>query len=208
VDKIICVGKNYAEHAAELGDAVPEKPVIFLKPPSVLRQAQSWGVTLESDLPPGESMVHHECEIVLRLDKGGYRLSLAEAQQCIGAVTLGLDMTLRDRQTLLKKNGHPWTISKVFPDSAFVGPWIPLKEFSDYLEVPFHFEVGTEIRQVGKGKEMIFGPAQCVALASEFFPVCPGDCLFTGTPKGVNRIVANQTGRLVWKHFHYSVHWK
>ena len=116
MDKVICIGKNYLEHAQELGDAVPEKPVIFFKPPSCVVQADVEGQTLEVLLPADRGSVHHECEIVCRIGLNGQ----------IDAVTLGLDMTLRDLQATLKKNGHPWEISKVFSGSALLGPWIPL----------------------------------------------------------------------------------
>src|SRR4051812_35628185 len=98
MDKIVCVGKNYSEHIRELGGTVvPDaKPVLFLKPPSVLRAAQANGETLGLRVPPEAGLLHHECEIVLRLETGGYRMSAADAERAIGAVTVGLDMTLRD----------------------------------------------------------------------------------------------------------------
>src|SRR5207253_1337210 len=143
----------YAEHAKELGDEVPEKPVVFLKPPSVLREAKA-GTPLPLRIPRDAGLLHHECEIVIRLSAGGYRLSEAQAEKSIGAVTLGLDMTLRDLQNQLKKEGHPWTPSKVFLDSAVIGPWIPLKDFREYLEQPFSLKVNDELRQEARGKEM------------------------------------------------------
>jgi 2-keto-4-pentenoate hydratase/2-oxohepta-3-ene-1,7-dioic acid hydratase in catechol pathway len=207
IDKIICLGKNYAEHARELGDAVPDKPVVFLKPPSVLKVAGN-GETLQVELPPQAGLVHHECEIVLRLNRGGYRLSLAEAEKAIGEVTVGLDMTLRDLQTELKKGGHPWTTSKVFLDSAIIGPWISVGEFPRYLSEPFSLKVDGESRQSARGEQMLFGPAQSVSYLSALFPLVEGDLVFTGTPKGVGPIRAGQKAQLQWGPIAYSVVWK
>ncbi|MCA2959290.1 MAG: fumarylacetoacetate hydrolase family protein [Silvanigrellales bacterium] len=208
MEKIVCVGKNFLEHARELGDAIPEKPVLFLKPPSVLRVATSPEDLLELRLPRDAGVVHHEAEIVLRLDRGGYRLDVKEAERLIGAVTLGLDMTLRDRQQAQKKAGHPWTTSKVFPDAAVVGPWLRVSEFPDYLTEKFSFALDGRLAQQGFGTEMSFSPAECVAYISEFFPLCAGDLIFTGTPAGVGPVSPGQKGSLHWGSIHYSVLWK
>lgn len=206
-DKIICVGKNYSEHAKELGDAVPEKPVLFLKPPSVLRIAQN-GEMLSLHLPQDRGSVHHECEIVLQIKKGGYRLNRSEASQALGAVSIGLDMTLRDLQAALKKNGHPWTTSKVFPDAAVVGPWIPIVDFTDVWKAEFSFTLNGKTAQRGNASEMTFSPIDCVKLASEHFPLCDGDLLFTGTPKGVGPVKAGDKAELMFGAVKYSVQWK
>lgn len=208
MDKIVCVGKNYLEHARELGDAIPEKPVLFLKPPSVLRVGSSADEPLELRLPAGSGTVHHEVEIVLRLDKGGYRLDGKEAERLIGAVSIGLDMTLRDRQRAQKEAGHPWTTSKVFPDAAVIGPWQRVSEFPDYLREKFSFALDGTLRQEGFGTSMCLSPAECVAYISEFFPLTPGDLIFTGTPAGVGPVQAGQKGLLAWGPIRYAVIWK
>src|SRR4051812_15751628 len=110
MDKIVCVGKNYLDHARELGDAVPDRPVLFIKPPSVLRAAARPGDRLQLRLPPGANEVDHECEIVLRLKKDGFCMTAKEAEASIGDVSIGLDMTLREVQTRLKHQGHPWEL--------------------------------------------------------------------------------------------------
>ena len=204
MDKIICVGKNYAEHAKELGDAVCDRPVVFLKPPSVLKAASRDGEEIPLVLPTGSGSVHHECEIVLQLARGGYRLSLDDARDAIGAVTLGLDMTLRDLQAQQKKAGHPWTTSKVFPDSAVVGPF---REGTRLLGEPFRLLVDGELRQEGHADQMLYGPAQCVAFLSELFYLLPGDLIFTGTPKGVGPVSAGNRGELIWGDLRYAVRW-
>lgn len=187
MDKIICVGKNYLDHAKELGDAVPEKPVLFLKPPSTLVLASS-AANSSVTLPKARGPVHPECEIVVRLDAKGK----------INAVTLGLDMTLRDAQGDLKKKGHPWEIAKVFAHSSVLGPWIEIAKFQDYLNTPFTFSVNGTVRQSAKGSDMRYSPEQCLSLARDYFPICDGDIVFTGTPAGVNGVEPGQTGELNW----------
>jgi 2-keto-4-pentenoate hydratase/2-oxohepta-3-ene-1,7-dioic acid hydratase in catechol pathway len=206
-DKIVCIGKNYLDHAKELGDAIPDKPVIFLKPPSVLKQASHWGESLSLKLPHSTSDVHYECEIVLRLKKGGYQMSLAEAKTAVGGVSLGLDMTLRTLQATLKKNGHPWTTAKVFIDSAIVGPWIPLNEFQNFMETEFSLTINDQIKQHALPKQMLFNPFELIAYVSEFFPLCEGDLIYTGTPAGVGAVEVNTTATLKWGNHQYSTKW-
>jgi 2-keto-4-pentenoate hydratase/2-oxohepta-3-ene-1,7-dioic acid hydratase in catechol pathway len=208
MDKIVCLGKNYLDHAKELGDKVPEKPVIFLKPPSILRVATENGEKLSLTLPKDQGDVHHECEIVLRLKHGGYRLSVLDAKQAIGFVTVGLDMTLRDLQANLKKQGHPWTVSKVFPDSAVTGPWLSVQDFPEYLDEKFILKIDGTVKQQGTGSEMLLDAASAVSYLSTFFPLEEGDLIFTGTPKGVGPVKAGQTATLEYGPISYTVHWK
>jgi 2-keto-4-pentenoate hydratase/2-oxohepta-3-ene-1,7-dioic acid hydratase in catechol pathway len=175
LDKIICIGKNYLEHARELGDAVPEKPVLFLKPPSAL---VSTPLPEALGLPVGRGEVHPECEIVLRL---GPDLKPE-------AFTLGLDLTLRDLQAQLKKAGHPWEISKAFPRSAVTGEWLPWSTFKDSEE--FRFTVDGTLRQKGRAQEMRLSPLACIAHAADHFELRSGDLVFTGTPAGVAAVKA------------------
>lgn len=196
MDKIVCLGKNYLEHAKELGDAVPEKPVIFLKPPSVLRSAVA-SEKLRARLPIGAGAVHHECEIVLRVGPDGF-----------DAITIGLDMTLRDRQAALKKAGHPWTISKVFPDSAVVGPWLSPKEFPKWEITPFSLTIDGTLRQKGEATQMLLPPKECLGHISQYFPLEAGDLVFTGTPAGVGEVRPGQTGLLQWGSLSYLVEWQ
>ena len=195
MDKIICVGKNYVKHVAEMGYAPNEKPVFFLKPPSAMAVGRTDEV-ISIDLPQGRGLVHHECEIVLRL---GNDLK-------IDAVTLGLDMTLRDVQAHQKEKGLPWEISKVFKNSAVIGPWVLLKDFPNYLDDEFSFSLDGAIRQAGRGSQMRMHPKACIEAASEYFPLCPGDMIFTGTPEGVGPVAGKQLGELCWgERLRYSV---
>lgn len=197
MDKIICLGKNYLEHAKELGDAVPEKPVIFLKPPSVLKTVKN-GETLRISLPKNHGSVHHECEIVCRITSKGR----------VEAVTLGLDMTLRDLQSGLKKNGQPWTVAKVFDGSAVIGPWIPLETFQEWESTSFSFSLDGKLRQKGKGSEMSMKVEEALPYIASYFPLCEGDLLFTGTPAGVGPVASGQTAHLQWANLAYSVTWE
>lgn len=208
IDKIICVGKNYLDHAKELGDAVPEKPVLFLKPASVLKQAASWDEQIHLDFPSEDSAVQPECEIVLRIAHDGYRMTYAEAKNNISALSLGLDMTLRTRQSELKKQGHPWTTAKVFKDAAVLGPWIPYHLFTDYMKTEFQLIIDGTIRQRAKGLEMTMPPENLLVYISQFFPLKSGDIIYTGTPAGVTSISRNTTAELSWQHYSYSVKWE
>jgi acylpyruvate hydrolase len=208
IDKIICVGKNYLEHAKELGDAIPEKPVLFLKPSSVLKQASSWDEHMELDFDFEDSAVQPECEIVLRVAIDGYKMTLEEAKGAVSELTLGLDMTLRARQSLLKKQGHPWTTAKVFKDAAILGPWIPRHQFTDFMDTEFQLVLDDTLRQRAKGSDMMMQPDDLLVYISQFFPLKAGDIIFTGTPAGVTSITRGTVAKLHWRHYSYSMQWK
>lgn len=207
IDKIICVGKNYLEHAKELGDKIPEKPVLFLKPPSILKQVKNWNETVSAKFPENVGEVHHECEIVLRVAKDVYQLKAEQTDGVIDAVTLGLDMTLRERQAQLKKAGHPWTTAKVFVDAAIIGPWINIKEFPNYINQEFSLKINDQQKQCGYGKEMMMQPNELLVYISHLFPLCAGDIIFTGTPAGVGPVAVGDTATLVWDQNQYHVRW-
>lgn len=208
MDKIICLGKNYLEHATELGDVVPEKPVLFLKPPSVLSEASGNGEHLKFFLPVGYGEVHHECELVVRLKFGGYRLSTTDAARSVDAVTVGLDMTLRTLQADLKKKGHPWTTAKVFPSSAVVGPWKHLTDLDELDGIDFSLKVNGTMRQTGRADQMMLPIADAISYVSRFFPLCEGDLIFTGTPKGVGPVLPGDRAELSFDSISYFVEWQ
>ena len=176
MDKIICVGKNYLKHAKELGDAVPEVPLYFLKPPSTLLVVDSGTGLLQL---PKRGEVHHELELVFRIEDG-----------TLTHFTLGLDLTLRDLQTQLKKAGQPWEKAKVFANSAVLGPWQPVTSLEAALRMPFELSVNGEVRQRGVGSDMRWDPAELLKDVATWFPVRNGDILFTGTPEGVGPLKA------------------
>lgn len=207
IDKIICVGKNYLEHALELGEAVPEKPVLFLKPASVLKQATHWDDELSLYFPAEDAAVQPECEIALRVAHDGFKMTLDEAQNAISDVTLGLDMTLRARQAQLKKQGYPWTTAKVFKDAAVLGPWIPYQQFKNYMDVEFQLYIDGTLRQCAKGSNMMMSPIDLLIYASQFFPLKAGDIVYTGTPAGVSSISKESRAELCWDNKSYHITW-
>lgn len=202
---IVCFGKNYLDHMCELGDKPVEKPVIFLKPMSVLRECNRWNNTTNLFLPDEE--IHYECEIVFKLKSGGFKLSEKQAQNSLGWYTVGLDMTKRNLQKKLKENGHPWTIAKVFPDAAVIGPWILADNIEKILNQSFSFLLNGDIRQHDCGKKMLFSPIDLVMHASQYFPLHEGDILFTGTPSGVGRILKNDIAEVKIEKYSYFVKW-
>ena len=187
-DKMILLGKNYLEHAKELGDKVPPKPVLFMKPPSASVSAGSQHDTVQVRLPENRGVVHYETELLLRLDD--------DLQ--IDAVSLGLDLTLRDIQKELKENGWPWEIGKVFKGSAIIGPWVDLKQFPNYMEEEFQLKLDGKEVQHAKGNDMTMKPEEALPYIKKYFPLCGGDIIFTGTPVGVGPVSDGQLAELTW----------
>jgi 2-keto-4-pentenoate hydratase/2-oxohepta-3-ene-1,7-dioic acid hydratase in catechol pathway len=202
---IICFGKNYQDHMIELGDQPVDKPVIFLKTPNILRVCENWNDIIHLYLPEDE--IHYECELVFKLKSGGFQLSRKEAKNALGWYTVGLDMTKRNLQKKLKENGHPWTISKIFPDAAVIGPWMECEDNESYLEKQFTFSLNNTLCQMGFGKNMLFSPIDLIVYVSQYFPLSVGDILFTGTPSGVGKISNGDKAVLTIDEFSYSVRW-
>jgi 2-keto-4-pentenoate hydratase/2-oxohepta-3-ene-1,7-dioic acid hydratase in catechol pathway len=180
MDKIICVGKNYLKHAHELGDGVPEEPLIFLKPPSTILSAQNGETPLEL---PTKGEIHHEVEIVLRLKKTPHGWSFSH-------FTIGLDLTIRDVQNVLKKAGQPWEKAKVFRNSAVLGPWIEIHDLEKLMSEPFSIAVNQQVRQNGYGRDMRWKPLELLSHLHPWLPLVDGDILFTGTPEGVGALIS------------------
>ena len=172
MDKIICLGKNYNDHILEMRENIPERPVLFIKPPSVLIEPKDQGQII---LPWNRGLIHHECEVVFKLYK----------KNIIG-LGLGLDLTLRDLQKKLKENGHPWEISKTFKNSAIITPIKGLRDFpKDWQNTNFSLKVNGEIRQSSHLGQAILKADEIIHYVDEYFPISDGDLIFTGTPKGV-----------------------
>lgn len=176
MEKVVCVGKNYLKHAKELGDAIPEDPIYFIKPPSTLMSADQAATPLELNK---RFETHHEVELVVRLSEED------DGKFSISHFTFGLDLTLRDLQTTLKKLGQPWEKAKVFRQSAIIGSWHPVRSIEDILKIPFELKVNGESRQRGFGSDMRWKPQELLNDVRQWFPICDGDLLFTGTPEGV-----------------------
>jgi 2-keto-4-pentenoate hydratase/2-oxohepta-3-ene-1,7-dioic acid hydratase in catechol pathway len=182
--KIFCVGRNYADHAKELGNTVPDEPVIFMKPKSALLQPQT-----PFYYPEFSNELHYEIELVLRICKNGKYIPERQASKYYNAITVGIDFTARDIQAELKKKGLPWEKAKAWDNSAVVGTW---KDVSpEMLKKPINFELknnGEQV-QIGVSKDMIFTFDELVAHISNFFSLNIGDLVFTGTPAGVGECV-------------------
>ncbi|MCD6044987.1 MAG: hypothetical protein K0R48_150 [Gammaproteobacteria bacterium] len=209
MDKIICAGKNYLEHAKEMKDGIPEKPVLFLKPPRVLKTCAKWQDEYTLHWPQGanEGDIHYECELVFLIAQGGYCLSAKEAQSAISHVTVGLDMTNRTLQRKAKDAGGPWEIGKIFPDAAIIGPWLSL-DLVDSDAWQFTFDLNGEVRQHGNSAEMHLSPVELLVYASQYFPICAGDLLFTGTPAGVGAVKRGDVAKLSLQEYNYTVGWR
>lgn len=208
MDKIICVGKNYLDHAQEMKDGIPEKPVLFLKPPSVLKVCANWQEDCVLRWPHGANAedIHYECELVFLIGKSGYCLSAKEALTAISHVTVGLDMTNRTLQRKAKDTGGPWEIGKVFPDAALIGPWLSLDSL-DMHALQFTYAQNGVLRQQGNSAHMRLSPVELLIYASQYFPICAGDLLFTGTPAGVGAVKRGDVARLSLQEYAYTVRW-
>jgi 2-keto-4-pentenoate hydratase/2-oxohepta-3-ene-1,7-dioic acid hydratase in catechol pathway len=191
MDKIICLGKNYADHIAEMQEASPELPVLFIKPPSVHKEIKNHSSLA---LPWERGLIHHELEIVFKLYK----------KNIIG-LGLGLDLTLRDVQKELKTKGHPWEISKVFKHSALTTPIYGLKDFSDWERTTFLLKVNGEIRQQATMADALMKPNEIIHHIDRHFPLCDGDLVFTGTPSGVNKLSPGDELQLEFGPINYNL---
>jgi len=183
IGKIVCVGRNYAEHAKELGNEVPEKPVVFLKPASA--------VIFNGEkiiYPSFSNEMHHETELVLLIGKNIKNGSEKESEEAIEGYGVGLDMTLRDVQNELKKKGHPWTIAKCFDTSAVLSDFVSKKDYRLTLNEEISLTVNGKIMQKEKLNLMLFSPIKIVEYISSLMILEPGDLIFTGTPKGVGNV--------------------
>ena len=182
--KIFCVGRNYAEHAKELGNEIPEEPVIFMKPKSALLQANT-----PFYYPEFSNELHYEVELVLRISKNGKYIQEQQADKYYDAISVGIDFTARDIQAELKKKGLPWEKAKAWDNSAILGKWIELNPA--ILNHPIHFSLlqNGNIVQSGDSTHMIFSFNKIIANRSNYFSLNIGDLIYTGTPSGVGECV-------------------
>jgi 5-carboxymethyl-2-hydroxymuconate isomerase len=183
IGKIVCVGRNYAEHAKELGNEVPEKPVVFIKPTSAIIFSGD-----EIEYPSFSEEMHHEVELVLLIRSKIKKVTIEEAEIAIAGYGVGLDMTLRDVQSKLKSKGHPWTIAKCFDTSAVLSTLVLKDDHNLTLDEEIFLTINDEVRQRDKLNNMIFKPAELVVYLSSLMTLDEGDLIFTGTPKGVGKV--------------------
>ncbi|NJC26395.1 fumarylacetoacetate hydrolase family protein [Neolewinella antarctica] len=183
--KIFCIGRNYAAHAAELGNEPPGKPMVFMKPPTAILPNNK-----PFYYPEYSKDIHYETELVIKIAKNGRHVQPEFARDYVGAIGLGLDLTARDLQQELKAKGHPWEIAKGFDNSAPIGAefYAPDK-FEDLNDIAFRLEKNGDEVQRGRTRNMIFNVETLICYVSQFFRLQKGDLLFTGTPEGVGPIV-------------------
>ena len=183
--KIICIGRNYIEHISELENERTEEPVVFLKPDTAVL-----GKNTDFYIPAFSSDVHHEIELVVKIDKVGKYINVKFAHKYYSEITVGIDFTARDLQKKLKDKGLPWETAKAFDGSAVVGTFIPVADLNvDNL----NFELlknGTS-QQKGNTQQMLWKVNELIAYVSQYFTLKKGDLIFTGTPSGISRVVAD-----------------
>lgn len=179
--KIICIGRNYQEHAKEMGADIPKKPVFFMKPDTaLLKENKFYYPSFTQDL-------HYECEIVVKISKTGKNIDERFAHKYYNEISLGIDFTARDLQSECKKNGLPWELAKSFDNSAPIAEkWLDVSK----VTLPIHFEFlqNNVLKQISNSAEMLFSIEQIIAYVSKFITLKTGDLIYTGTPAGVGPV--------------------
>lgn len=181
--KIVCVGRNYADHAKELNNPVPSAPILFIKPST---SAVSFDAPLEPPFSRGQ--VHYEAELALLIGEPLTHATQDDAERAIVGIGMALDLTLRDVQTQLKEKGHPWEIAKGFDGACPLSGFLPLSRVPNWNALAFRLEINGEERQFGEGADMLFPIPTLVAEMSRHFTLEPGDVILTGTPAGVGEL--------------------
>jgi 2-keto-4-pentenoate hydratase/2-oxohepta-3-ene-1,7-dioic acid hydratase in catechol pathway len=184
--KIICVGRNYADHIAELKNETPTDPVLFLKPDSALILKQHPFV-----IPAFSSEIHHEIELVVKINKVGKYIEPQFASKYYDEITVGIDFTARDLQQKLKDKGLPWEKAKAFDGSAMVGNFVPVSNFDSLENITFELRKNNQSVQIGNSAMMLTKINELIAYISTFFTLKIGDLIFTGTPAGVGKVEEN-----------------
>ncbi|HMP91946.1 MAG TPA: fumarylacetoacetate hydrolase family protein [Phnomibacter sp.] len=184
--KIICVGRNYIDHAKELGNQVPDEPVIFMKPKNAL--LNNGGALF---YPAFTNELHYEAELVVKISKNGKFIDRRAARQYYQEITVGIDFTARDVQERLKKKALPWEKAKAFDHSAAIGSWVPVSSLENPGNIAFSLFKNGEMVQQGQSADMIFSIDKIISHISEYFTLNIGDLIYTGTPAGVGEVVVD-----------------
>ena len=184
--KIICIGRNYPQHAEELSNKKPESPVIFIKPDTAILQSR-----LPFYIPPFSNQIHHEVEVLVRINRIGKYIEEKFAYKYYQEIGLGIDFTARDLQQNLKERGLPWEKAKAFDGSALIGNWYNKNNFSDLNQLNFELVKNSETVQEGNTSQMLWSIDTLINEVSRFFTLKIGDIIFTGTPAGVGPVVEN-----------------
>jgi acylpyruvate hydrolase len=181
--KIICIGRNYSDHAKELNNAIPAEPVFFMKPDTALLKNKD-----PFYLPAFSANIHHEVELVLQIGKMGKHIEEQFAFKYIDKIGVGIDFTARDLQDQCKEKGLPWEKAKAFDGSAPLGELLPFSTVKDPANISFHLEINGKIVQQGNSASMLFSFSQIIAYVSQFITLKTGDLIYTGTPSGVGPV--------------------
>jgi len=184
--KLICIGRNYSEHIKELENEKPTDPVIFLKPDTaILVKKQPFFI------PDFSNDVHHEVEVLVKINKVGKYINKKFAHKYYDEIGLGIDFTARDLQSKLKEKGLPWEKAKAFDGAAVIGNWIPLSDIKDVNNINFSLQKNDDIVQNGNTSHMLWKIDEIIEYISKYFTLKIGDIIFTGTPAGVGKVIAN-----------------
>ena len=184
--KLICIGRNYTEHIKELDNEKPTDPVVFLKPDtSILLKKQPFFI------PDFSNDVHHEVEILIKINKVGKHIDKKFAHKYYDEIGIGIDFTARDLQGQLKAKGLPWEKAKAFDGAAVIGKWLPKNDFKNVNNINFSLHKNGTVVQDGNTSLMLWKIDELVEYVSKYFTLKIGDIIFTGTPAGVGRVVAN-----------------
>ncbi len=181
--KIICIGRNYVDHAKELNNPVPKQPLVFMKPPSALLVNNK-----PFYYPEFSQDLHYEVEIVLKVCRNGRHVQKEFAHKYYEQVALGIDFTARDLQRKCKEKGHPWEIAKGFDGSAVISPFMNMDKLINPKAIDFHLTKNGDIVQKGNTKDLIFDFDTLIVYLSQFFKLQQGDIIYTGTPSGVGPV--------------------
>ncbi len=180
--KIICIGRNYAEHAKEMKSDVPTEPVFFMKPETALLKDKDFYY------PEFTKDLHHEVEIVLKISKNGKHIAEEFASTYYNEIGIGIDFTARDIQQKCKEKSLPWEKAKAFDNAAPIGEFVPKETFADLKNISFQLNINGKPRQIGNTKDLIFSFEKIIAYVSQFVTLKTGDLIFTGTPEGVSAV--------------------
>jgi acylpyruvate hydrolase len=181
--KIIAIGRNYAKHAKELNNPIPDQPVIFLKPDTaVLKDNKPFYI------PDFSSDIHYELEVVLKVSKEGKHISEKFAHKYYEELGLGIDFTARDIQSAHKAKGLPWELAKAFDHSAAISNFIPKTQIENIYDLQFELKVNGNTKQNGNTKHILFSFEKIIAFVSQYITLKKGDLIFTGTPEGVGQV--------------------
>ena len=182
--KIICIGRNYADHAKELGNEIPDEPIIFMKPKNALLQGHT-----PFYYPEFTNELHYECELVLRICKNGKYITEKQAPDYYNAISVGIDFTARDIQDEHKKKGLPWEKAKAFDNSAILGTLVDIKPGFNKKGILFSLKMNGDVVQSGNSDDMLFSFDSIICHISNYFSLNIGDLIYTGTPAGVGECV-------------------